>query len=56
MLVVLHSDINFPKSGLLNLPASLFKKRVDQQKSKIELETYFLVTISLIDTTNTLAY
>ncbi len=28
----------------------LFAKRVDQQKSKMELETYFLGTISLIDT------
>jgi hypothetical protein len=43
---VLHSDINSPKSGLLQL-ASL---RVDQQKSKIALETKVSGTISLIDT------
>jgi hypothetical protein len=43
MLAVLHSDINSLKSGLLHL-------RVEQQKSKMELETKVLGTIALIDT------
>jgi hypothetical protein len=38
MFVVLHSDINSLKSGLLQLTwPGLIAKRVDKQKSKIEL-------------------
>jgi hypothetical protein len=47
MFAILHSDINCLKSGLLHLTDSL---RLQQQKSKMELETKFLGTISLIET------
>ncbi len=53
MLAVSHSDINSLKSGLLHLTRQIKNravKRVDQQKSKMELETKFLGTISLNDT------
>ncbi len=53
MFAVLHSDINSPKSGLLlfiGQHKSRGDKRVDQQKSKMELETKALGTISLSDT------
>ncbi len=53
MFAVLHSDTNSLKSVLLHLTSQLKSrtaKRVDQQKSKMELETKFLGTISSIDT------
>jgi hypothetical protein len=52
MFAVLHSDINSPKSVLLlfiGQHKSRGDKRVDQQKSKMELETKALGTISLSD-------
>jgi len=36
MFAVLHSDISSPKSGFLHF-TSLIAKRVDEQKSKMEL-------------------
>jgi len=44
MFAELHSDINSYKSGLLQRHC----KRLDQQKSKMELETKDLGTILLI--------
>jgi hypothetical protein len=43
---VLYSDINSLKSGLLHLMPSL---RVEEKKSKMDLEAKVLGTISLID-------
>jgi hypothetical protein len=37
MFAVLHSDINSLKSGLLHLTGQPYCKRVDQQKSKMEI-------------------
>ncbi len=50
MFAVLPSDINNDKSGLLHLTGQFYCKQVDHQKAKVELETKFLGTISLIDT------
>ncbi len=55
MFAVLHPDINPQVYSIL--PASLIAERVDEQKSKMELETTALGTISLIyKVTDTQAY
>ncbi len=46
MFAELHSDINSFKSSLIHLT----RKRVNQQKCKDGIITYFLGTISLDDT------
>ncbi len=58
MFAVLHSNINYFKSGFLQFkPAGLIVKSVDQQKSETKLEIKVLRTISLINTVkNMLAY
>ncbi len=50
MFAVQPSDINSLKSGLLHLIAQPYRKKSRSAKSKMELKTYFLGTISLIDT------
>jgi hypothetical protein len=47
MSSAMHSDVSSLKSGLLHITGQL---RVEQHKSKMELEAKFLGTISLIDT------
>jgi hypothetical protein len=52
MFAALHSDINSHKSGRLHVTGqrkSRGAKRVDQEKSKMELETKALGTISMIN-------
>jgi hypothetical protein len=50
MFAELHSDINCSKSSLIHLTGQPYGKRIDQQKDKDGIITYFLGTISLVDT------
>jgi hypothetical protein len=50
MFSELNSEINCPKSRLIHLTGQPYCKRIDQQKDKDGIITYFLETISLVDT------
>ncbi len=50
MFAELHSDINSPKSGFLHLMGQPYCKKSRSAKVKDGILTYFLGTISLIDT------
>jgi hypothetical protein len=50
MFALLHSDINSNKSGFLNLTGQPYCKKCRSAKVKDGIITYFLGTISLIDT------
>ncbi len=50
MFAELHSDINFHKSSLLHLTGQPYCKKCRPAKVKDGIITYFLGTISLIDT------
>jgi hypothetical protein len=50
MFAGLHSDINSPKSGFLHLMGQPYCKKSRSAKVKDGIITYFLGTISLIDT------
>ncbi len=50
MFAILHLDINTPKSGFLNLTGQPYCKKSRSAKVKDGIITYFLGTISLIDT------
>jgi hypothetical protein len=49
--VCMHSDMKCPNSSLIHLMGQPYCKRIDQQKDKDGIITYFLGTISLVDTT-----
>ncbi len=50
MFAGLHSDINSPKSGFLHLMGQPYCKKSRSAKVKDGIITYFLGTISFIDT------
>ncbi len=53
MFAELHSDINSTKSGFLHLMGQPYRKKSRSAKVKHGIITYFLGTISLIDTEST---
>jgi hypothetical protein len=56
MFAELHSDINTPKSGFLHLIGQPYWKKSRSAKVKDGIITYFLGTISLMDTEGIVTY